>query len=207
MITHHHHDHMGGVKALVKHYSPNVFSPPGSSPCITTKVQEGDNVTIDATGTPFSVITIPGHTLDHIAYFCQSDKPPILFCGDTLFAGGCGRLFEGSPKQMWSSLQKLMALPAETMVYCAHEYTLANLEFAYQMAPEWEMISQRLHDVSNLRRQKKITLPTTIGLEIRTNPFLLCTDTKFRLHCFNNKIEQQDALAAFTAMRKAKDSF
>ena len=128
LITHHHFDHVGGLAELTRSRGIDVFGPRGSAPQISSEVSEGDCVRL--LGLSFEVLAVPGHTLDHIAYFAASKVPPLLFCGDTLFAGGCGRLFEGTPEQMHHSLSRLKSLPPDTEVYCAHEYTLANLRFA-----------------------------------------------------------------------------
>lgn len=169
LATHHHGDHVGGVARLVATYRVPVFGP--ATECIphrTQALREGDRVALDALGLTFDVIDIPGHTAGHIAFFGHG----MLFCGDTLFAGGCGRLFEGTPEQMHRSLAKLAALPAETRVYCGHEYTLANLTFAQRVEPGNERLRQRLETVRAQRRDDRITLPATIGLERETNPFL-----------------------------------
>lgn len=173
LITHHHMDHTGGLPELIEKYRPRVFGPAGI-PGIGKRLAEDDR--IEVFGIDFDVFEVPGHTLDHIAYFHDGsghDKP-ILFCGDTLFAAGCGRLFEGTPAQMLDSLRKLMALPPETAVYCTHEYTLANLAFAAAADPVNPELQLRMKNEQDKRDIGKPTLPSTIGLELATNPFLRC---------------------------------
>jgi hydroxyacylglutathione hydrolase len=198
LITHHHADHTGGIADLVQNAPwhneqvPLVFGPANEPIAeLTCRLSEGDVVEIAALNARFSVIELPGHTKGHIAYFgfCNSARP-VLFCGDTLFAAGCGRLFEGSPEQMWNSLQKLAKLPAETAVYCAHEYTLSNLRFARHAFSQNKAIEARFETVSELRAEHRITLPSSIAEELLTNPFLLCSSA-----------------AEFAQLRKLKDEF
>lgn len=187
LITHHHGDHTGGIASLQQHaprqhtQSPlPVFGPEREAIAgVNHGLREGDGVDLAELQLNMRVLEVPGHTHGHIAYFGNcAEQQHVLFCGDTLFAGGCGRLFEGSAKQMWSSLQKLAALPADTAVYCTHEYTLANFKFARHARPGDLRIGQRLDEVSALRAAREITLPSSIGLERQTNPFLLCTDAE-----------------------------
>lgn len=199
LITHHHHDHIGGItqltqqaprpegQALIPVYGPKNSAITG----ITNPLGAGDVVEISRLNCRLSVIEVPGHTLDHIAYFgfCSSSQP-VLFCGDTLFAAGCGRLFEGTARQMWKSLQSLAALPPETAVYCTHEYTLSNLKFATYCRPMNMDIRARQVRVEQLRSQKCMTLPSSIEMERLTNPFLQCADAE-----------------EFSLLRKQKDSF
>lgn len=193
LITHHHHDHTGGIGALLEFATQSqqeivtVFGPAQESiPGVSHQVREGDLITIPATQHQFRVIEVPGHTRGHIAYVAErSDNPdfqhPVLFCGDTLFAAGCGRLFEGTAAQMFNSLKKLAALPPDTEVYCTHEYTLANLRFAVAAFPGDPAINERFHQVQAQRTEGQITLPSAIAIELRTNPFLLCqTAEEFR---------------------------
>jgi hydroxyacylglutathione hydrolase len=199
LITHHHGDHVGGIRTLAKEaprLHPDkplaVYGPKSESIAgVNAPLREGDVVEIDALDCRFSVMEVPGHTLGHIAYFgfC-SDSQPVLFCGDTLFAAGCGRLFEGTPEQMFASLNRLASLPPETAVYCTHEYTLSNLRFAAHAMPQDAAIAARLEHVTQLRSNHCISLPSSIGEEILSNPFLKCTTTE-----------------AFAALRRDKDEF
>jgi hydroxyacylglutathione hydrolase len=170
LITHHHSDHIGGVGELCERFRIPVYGPAQESiPGITHPVREGDRVAIP--GLPvFDVLDVPGHTAGHIAYAGQQS----LFCGDTLFAGGCGRLFEGTAAQLYSSLQKLSQLPDEIWIYCAHEYTLSNLNFALAVEPDNPVLQNRIQQTRQLRQDHKITLPSRMGVEKLTNPFLRC---------------------------------
>jgi hydroxyacylglutathione hydrolase len=169
LVTHHHFDHTGGVSQLAAGRPIPVIGPESSRiEAITRVVRNGE--TVEAAGTRFEVIEVPGHTLDHIAFHAPAER--VLFCGDTLFAGGCGRLFEGTPLQMHGSLSRLAALPGSTAVYCAHEYTLANLTFAAAVEPENPALAERLAQVRELRERRVPTVPSTIGTEQDTNPFL-----------------------------------
>lgn len=174
LITHHHADHTGGIARLLRAYPhATVYGPPNPAiDGITHPLLDDD--AIEVLGLSWTLLAVPGHTLDHLAYFCPNHEPPLLFCGDTLFAAGCGRLFEGSPEQMYASLQKLARLPPATAVYCAHEYTQSNLRFARAADPDNPAVAQRLDAVNRLRAEAKITLPSTIAQELETNPFLRC---------------------------------
>jgi hydroxyacylglutathione hydrolase len=209
LITHHHPDHCGGVERLTRLHPATVY---GSANCrhnfIDRRVNDGDIV--EAMGLEFSVIDVPGHTLDHNAYFCASTSlsVPALFCGDTLFSGGCGRLFEGSANQMFCSLEKLASLPSETHVYCAHEYTLSNLEFAKSLMPANEQLASYTQHCHSLRQNNQSTIPSTIGTELNINPFLRSSDKEIfhSLKSHNPGLEGTE-LAVFTACRQAKDNF
>ena len=170
LVTHHHADHIGGVRELLARF-PEVEIHAPDDPRIahaTHRVVEGDRVRVACLGCTFRVFEVPGHTLTHIAYYGDGK----LFCGDTLFACGCGRLFEGSPRQMHDSLSKITVLPDDTEVYCAHEYTLANIAFARQVEPGNEALQQRERDARKLRERHRPTVPSLLALEKRTNPFL-----------------------------------
>jgi len=208
LVTHHHADHTGGIGQLIAERDIPVYGPGGGSvPLVNRPVSEGDTVELD-NGLVFSVIAVPGHTLDHIAWFCQSAEAPVLFCGDTLFAGGCGRLFEGSAAQMYDSLGKLSALPDRTRVYCAHEYTLANLAFARAVEADNSAIQERLTREQEKRARELPTVPSTIGLEKSTNPFMRCTEDDVRAaaeaHCGRSLDSPQAVLGA---VREWKDNF
>ena len=173
LATHHHADHVGGVAELLARFRVPVYGPRGEPiPTLTHPVSEGDRVTLPELGASFSVLDIPGHTRAHIAYYGAG----ALFCGDTLFACGCGRVFEGTPEQMYSSLEKLLALPDETKVYCGHEYTLANIGFARAVEPENKLLEKRESKIRQLRDEGRPTLPSTLGEEKATNPFLRCRE-------------------------------
>jgi len=171
LITHHHSDHIDGVTELLKRWSATVYAPKREHYTFPhTAVAEGSRVDLDSLQIQFTVMEVPGHTLGHVAYYGAN----CLFCGDTLFSGGCGRLFEGGPRQLFDSLQRFAALPPETRVYCAHEYTEINLSFARRLDPDNPMLTARLKEVTELRKQGRPTLPSTIGTERETNPFLRC---------------------------------
>ena len=169
LLTHHHPDHVGGVNALLARHEATVHGPGDPRmPPATRPVGEPDSVTLDALGLTFSVLDVPGHTSSHIAYHGHG----MLFCGDTLFSVGCGRLFEGTPAEMQASLDKLAALPPETRVYCAHEYTQSNCAFARRVEPDNAALAARCREVEALRREGRRTVPTTLAEERRVNPFL-----------------------------------
>jgi len=172
LITHHHPDHTGGVNALREHTGAEVFGPVGEHlPEPVSRVSGGQQVR--PLGLPFEVIDVPGHTSGHIAYYLTSaDAAPLLFCGDTLFSGGCGRLFEGTPAQMLDSLTRLASLPDDTRVCCTHEYTLSNLAFARAVDPGNADLAEYSKRCQLLRDQNFPTLPSSIGVEKRINPFL-----------------------------------
>ncbi len=173
LATHHHPDHVGGIEQLVAARKVPVFGPKGERiPALTHPVGEGDTARIPELGAEFSVLEIPGHTRAHVAYYGLGS----LFCGDTLFACGCGRVFEGTPAQMLASLQKLAALPDATRVYCGHEYTLANIRFARAVDPHNAALAAREARAQALRDAGKPTLPSTLGEERATNPFLRCAE-------------------------------
>lgn len=172
LLTHHHADHVGGVAELRQTHGCPVFGPAHEVlPEPLTRLQEGDRV--ELLGHGFTVLDVPGHTAGHIAYYCASvNGAPLLFCGDTLFSAGCGRLFEGTPAQMYASLQKIAALPDATQVCCTHEYTLSNLRFALAVEPDNPDLTRHLAHCQTLRDQGLPTLPSTLKLEKRINPFL-----------------------------------
>lgn len=173
LVTHHHADHTGGIATLRSAWPDiDVYGPATSPfPGITRPMQDGDTPCIAGIG--FQVLATPGHTLDHIAWFAADiGGEPALFCGDTLFAGGCGRLFEGSPEHMLHSLDRLSALPDDTRIFCAHEYTLGNLTFAQTVEPDNTALRDRLCRVRQQRQQGHMTLPSRLQEERQTNPFL-----------------------------------
>jgi hydroxyacylglutathione hydrolase len=175
LATHHHNDHVGGVPALVAHWRCPVFGPANEKiPEIGHRLAEGDRITVPGFDLSFGVLDIPAHTAGHIA-FVDSSREPLVFCGDTLFACGCGRLFEGTAGQMSESLAKLAALDGATRIYCGHEYTLANIRFAQAVEPGNERLAERKVREEAKRARGEPTLPSTIGEELATNPFLRCT--------------------------------
>ena len=205
LATHHHADHVGGVAELLRHYRVPVFGPRGEPiAALTHPVSEGDQVRIPELGVSFSVLDIPGHTRAHIAYYGAG----ALFCGDTLFACGCGRVFEGTPEQMYASLEKLLALPDETKVYCGHEYTLANIGFARAVEPKNALLEKRESKIRQLRDAGRPTLPSTLGEEKATNPFLRCREPAV-VESANKYLGARAAAPAqvFAAIREWKNRF
>ncbi len=212
LLTHHHADHVGGVKELVKKYKPTVYGPANSRiEGIDIPLHEGEQINV--MGCHWRVLEVPGHTMDHIAYFAPAQasagvSKPLLFCGDTLFASGCGRMFEGTPPVMLASLQKLAALPKQSLVYCAHEYTLANIRFALAAEPENPAITVRFRDDSARLQNDNITIPSTIELELRTNPFLRCHIVGLRANpALAGTGKMQSDAQVFAALRSWKDNF
>ena len=171
LITHHHPDHTGGINELLHHYPVAVYGPDNVAiQGISNPVKESDTFTFPFLESPFSILATPGHTLDHIAYLFSG----MLFCGDTLFSAGCGRVFEGTVEQMVNSLQKIAALPDETKIYCTHEYTVQNLKFAQVVEPHNQKIQDKMKAALVLRQANLPTLPTCICDEKAINPFLRC---------------------------------
>jgi hydroxyacylglutathione hydrolase len=171
--THHHGDHVGGNVELLRRFDVPVYGPARESiPGRTHPLRDGGSVRLDALGITLAVLDVPGHTAGHIAYVGEAAGVPVAFVGDTLFAGGCGRLFEGSPADMLASLAKLAALPAPTKIYCAHEYTLANLRFALAVEPGNAALAARQAVEQGKRDRGEPTVPSTLDLELATNPFL-----------------------------------
>lgn len=204
LLTHHHPDHTGGVAALKKCYQPQVFGPRDERmPFVDQVCEENDLVSLPELNAEFRTLEVPAHTRSHIAFYGEG----VVFSGDTLFSLGCGRFFEGTPADMQSSLDKLAALPPETENYCAHEYTQANCRFALQVEPDNPALLSRAREINELRNAGKITLPTRIGEELKTNPFLRTREKS--VIAAARKI-QADAEAGATTMgiiRAWKDRF
>lgn len=201
LLTHHHADHIGGVSRLARDDLP-VFGPADESiPAVTDPRREGDLVEIPAMQLAFRVIDVPGHTQGHIAYYGHG----ALFCGDALFSAGCGRIFEGTAPQLYGSLRKLAALPDDTRVYCAHEYTLANLRFAQAAEPDNEARDRYLEACERERAAGRPTLPTTIGSEKRINPFLRCGAPGVRAGV--GSAPDAPEVEVFAALREWKNRF
>lgn len=209
LITHHHADHVGGVPALRAATSAQVFGPLGETlPEPVTRVQGGDRV--EALGGPWQVIDVPGHTAGHVAYYSAGAlAQPLVFCGDTLFSGGCGRLFEGTPAQMQQSLDALAALPDATQVCCAHEYTLSNLRFALAVEPNNAELLHYMDRCQALRAQGLPTLPSSMGLERSINPFLRTRHAAVAAcaHRYDARIHPQQAHEVLAALRAWKNVF
>ncbi|RLM21848.1 hydroxyacylglutathione hydrolase [Brenneria alni] len=202
LLTHHHHDHVGGVATLVAHYTNlPVFGPKETQKSGATDIVE-EGKTLSLLNSDFSVLAVPGHTAGHIAYYC----PPFLFCGDTLFSGGCGRIFEGTPKQMHDSIEKISKLPDNTLICCAHEYTLSNLEFSHAVWPEESTIKAYLHKIRQIREKLQSSLPTTLGLERKINLFLRCHDIDLKKK-ISSEPESIADWQVFARLRSKKDGF
>ncbi len=207
LVTHHHADHTGGVAELRAATGAQVHGPARERiPEPFAPLQGGDQV--QALGVNFRVIDVPGHTAGHIAYFAADvNGAPLLFCGDTLFSGGCGRLFEGTPAQMLASLDTLAALPADTRVCCAHEYTLSNLRFARAVEPGNPALADYLQRCEQLRAQGQPTLPSTIGTERAVNPFLRSRESEVVQAVHAQAASATDEVAVFAALREWKNNF
>lgn len=204
LITHHHGDHTGGIKALAGAFSLPVYGPANENISgVTDTVAEGDVIDIPAAGLTFRVFDVPGHTRGHVAYYGHD----ALFCGDALFTCGCGRLFEGSAEQLYQSLDKFSALPGHTQVYCAHEYTADNIRFALVVEPDNADLQARQRETRDRRRQGQATVPASLDLERRTNPFLRCReDTVIRAAEGFARRPLDGAAEVFAVVRHWKDT-
>ena len=207
LITHHHFDHVGGVEQLFNATGAKVWGPALENiPARHVALNDNDRITV--LGLEFEVFLVPGHTLGHIAYVHNTSSTPLVFSGDTLFAAGCGRLFEGTPEQMHHSLSRLAALPAQTLVYCTHEYTLSNLRFAQAVEPENRDITARIEQVTQWRAEGRISLPSNVALEQRTNPFLRVNETSVKEKADEwSKCHNDSPSAVFASLRSWKDTF
>ncbi len=207
LITHHHADHIGGVNGLKDKYPCIVYGPSKEAQNVVEhSVTEHDRFQPQGLSETAEIIEVPGHTAGHISYYFPQLKA--LFCGDTLFAGGCGRIFEGTAAQMFHSLQKLARLPVDTRVYCAHEYTLSNLRFAITVEPHNKALQQRLKSVEKARANNQPTVPSTLGEELATNPFLRVNQTEIRQTAESSTgYMMHSDEETFAVIRKMKDSF
>jgi hydroxyacylglutathione hydrolase len=210
LITHHHRDHVGGIKTLLDYAKENacpitVYGPAHENiDLLDVKLEEADTVSLTDLSIAFTVFDLPGHTKGHIAYYNNE----AVFCGDTLFSGGCGRLFEGTAKQMHQSLTKLASLPDNTLVYCAHEYTQANLSFALAVDPNNTRLHSYAEKVNLLRQNDESSIPSNIGLERQINPFMRCheEDIKLSAQHHSNTCQAND-VEVFSVIRAWKDNF
>ena len=232
LVTHHHGDHIGGLEALAARWKCEVFGPAGEKiEGLTTRLREGERITVPGLDLALAIFDVPGHTAGHIAYYGgdatlhqDRDSPgarderrvaspfpfrhPVLFCGDTLFACGCGRLFEGTPEQMADSLAKLARLPGDTRVYCAHEYTMSNIRFAEAVEPGNAMLAARKARDAGLRARNQPTVPSTIADELDSNPFLRSTSAEVIASASRQAGRPLTTpVEVFTAVRAWKNSF
>jgi hydroxyacylglutathione hydrolase len=205
LVTHHHADHVGGVAALAARHGAAVFGPARETmPCAVQAVDDGGTTDLGHLGLEFSVMAIPGHTLGHIAYVGHG----AIFCGDTLFSAGCGRLFEGTAAQMLDSLDRIADLPDATRVYCGHEYTLSNLRFASAVEPDNPDVREALADTGRKRERDEVTLPSTLGRERRINPFLRSRTSSVRTAAERHAGRRLSTdTEVFAAVRSWKDGF
>jgi hydroxyacylglutathione hydrolase len=211
LVTHHHADHVGGVALLHQATGAHVYGPAREEvPAPFTPVMSGD--TLNLLGQTVQVMDVPGHTAGHVAYFLPNVQPhPVVFCGDALFSGGCGRIFEGTPAQMLASLDALAALPSDTQVCCAHEYTLGNLRFALAVEPDNTDLQIYTAQCQQRRAQGQPTLPAQLGNELQINPFLRSRHPVVRQavaqHAHLSLEEKNNDVAMFAALRQWKNDF
>jgi hydroxyacylglutathione hydrolase len=207
LVTHHHHDHVGGIAELLDRAPVPVYGPTRGA-VKSTAVSEGQILKFEAVSLNFQVIDTPGHTLDHVCYLASDEQDAVahLFCGDTLFSCGCGRLFEGTPGEMYASLSRLADLPGSTLVYCAHEYTLENIAFAFEADPDNPDLHARHAEALQLRKQGKATLPIPLSAELKCNPFLRCDLPALSVAASQHyKKPLNPGVATFAAIRNWRD--
>jgi len=211
LLTHHHNDHVGGVLELQQSTQATIYGPAHETlPACDHRMAEGDTLELPSVELSLHVLDVPGHTAGHIAYHgaLGNQQQPILFCGDTLFAAGCGRLFEGTPEQMHESLGKLALLHPDTLVCCAHEYTLANLKWALVVEPDNKALQERWSAASLLRKQAQPTLPSHLQLELDTNPFLRTSQASVSAAAVRYAQQALDQPSAvFATLREWKNNF
>ena len=207
IITHHHFDHTGGIKKLSEIYDCDIYGPSeGHIQGINKPIKDNQEFVIS--NTVFKAFATPGHTLDHLSYFVDQENEPFLLSGDTLFSGGCGRLFEGTPLQMYESLSKFTSLPINTKVYCTHEYTESNLKFALAVEPNNTDIKEKFSEVVKLRSQDKETVPSTIGEELKVNPFMRCNESVVKKAAENfSNMKLSEPHEILGSIRNWKDNF
>jgi len=216
LVTHHHADHMGGIEELLRHHACPVYAPRlDAIPSTSVPLDDGDRVSI--LGLELDVLSVPGHTRGHCAYYGANVgyapneaalAHPLLFCGDTLFGCGCGRLFEGTAAQMHTSLSRLAALPPDTLVYCAHEYTQANIRFSLTVEPDNERLRQRAHQVDERRARGLATVPSSLEEELATNPFLRSREPSLQAAASEHADQAiSDPVRVFATIREWKDGY
>ncbi len=205
LITHHHYDHTNGIEEILKYKKVEVYGPKNNLNSITKRVKQND--VFNLIGLKFEVIETPGHTLDHIAFYCLKDEKSILFCGDTLFSGGCGRVFEGTYSQMYESLKKLSKLPEDTQIFCGHEYTSSNLQFACAVEPNNQFIREYNQEIIEKTKNGEPSLPSSLKIEHMINPFIRCNEENL-IDNINKKFgEVSSEIEIFSTLRKWKDDF
>ena len=204
LITHHHFDHTGGISELSSKWKTKVYGPKGGHiKGIDSELSEDSNITI--LDTQFNIFETPGHTLDHIAYYSKDIDS--LFCGDTLFSGGCGRVFEGTYSQMYESLKKLSKLPEDTQIFCGHEYTSSNLQFACAVEPNNQFIKEYNQEITEKTKNGVPSLPSSLKIEHMINPFIRCNEENL-IDNINKKFgELSSEIEIFSTLRKWKDDF